>query len=131
MFEAMGYTEGLALEAMLVHSTPLFRRGLEDGTYLGWLVESSEGKVVAGGGIILLEFPCQPRDPRPKRPVIVNMFTEPEHRRHGLARQLMQTMIGWCKSEGIRALYLHASKDGLSLYESLGFEATNEMRLSL
>ena len=131
MFEAMAFTDPLALGAMLASSTPLLRRGLNDGTYRGWLVETAGAGIVAGGGVIILEFQSHPIDPVPRRAWVVNMFTEPEHRRRGLARQLMETMTGWCRAEGMRHLYLHASDEGRALYESLGFERTNEMRLAL
>jgi GNAT superfamily N-acetyltransferase len=131
MFEDMGLGDPKALDDMLSTSTPLLRRGLSDGTYRGWLVEGEGGEVVAGGGVILLEFHSHPRDPRAQRAWIVNMFTEAEHRRHGLARRLMETMLEWCRAEGMRFVYLHASDEGRPLYENLGFVPTNEMRLAL
>jgi len=130
MFEDMGYTDARALEVMLAVSTPLIGRGIADGSYRGWLVEGSDG-VVAGGGVILLQFQPHPMDPRPQRAWVVNMFTEPEHRRRGLARLLMDTIVTWCRAEGLRFLYLHASDEGRALYESLGFVPTNEMLLEL
>ena len=130
MFEDMGFTDAEALRAMLLSSTELLRRGLMDGTYRGWLVESG-GAVVAGGGVIVLEFQSHPIDPRPQRAWVVNMFTEEAHRRRGLARGLMGIMLDWCRAEGMRHLYLHASDGGRPLYQSLGFEPTNEMRVSL
>ena len=130
MFEDMGFTDQEALQAMLASSTPLLQRGLMDGTYRGWLVEAA-GVVVAGGGVIVLEFQSNPGDPRPQRAWVVNMFTESAHRRRGLARRLMGTMLEWCRAEGMRCLYLHASDGGRPLYESLGFTPTNEMRLAL
>jgi GNAT superfamily N-acetyltransferase len=129
MFEDMGYTDPAALEAMLSSATPLLRRGLTDGTYRGWLAGTSGEGIVAGGGVIILEFQSHPDDPQ--RAWVVNMFTEPAHRRRGLARRLMDTMLAWCRAEGMHSLYLHASDHGRPLYESLGFTATNEMRIVL
>ena len=40
-------------------------------------------------------------------------------------------MIAWCHREGFARVDLHASSDGRRLYESLGFEASNEIRLKL
>jgi len=59
------------------------------------------------------------------------MYTEPEYRRQGLARRLMEAMVAWCRAERMTSVYLHASDDGRALYESLGFTPTNEMRLVL
>ena len=130
MFEGMGYTDGVALDAVNASSAPLLGRGLTDGSYRGWFAVSGE-TVVAGGGIVILDFQAHPIDPRPRRAFVVNMYTEPAHRRRGLARRLMETMIAWAREAGHATLYLHASDEGRGLYESLGFDPTNEMRLML
>jgi hypothetical protein len=41
----------------------------------------------------------------------------------------MLTILGWIKERGLRGVNLHASNEGRALYEKLGFQATNEMRL--
>jgi hypothetical protein len=43
----------------------------------------------------------------------------------------MRTMVDWCLRAGFARITLHASEDGRHLYESLGFEPSNEMRLKL
>jgi len=131
MFEDMGFTDLKALDTMIAVSKPLIGDGLKDGSYAGWLVEAPDHEVVSGAGVISLKFQPHPVDPRAKRAWVVNMFTEPEHRRRGLARRLMTTIIEWCRQEGMRVLYLHASDEGRALYASLGFRPTNEMRLDL
>jgi len=40
-------------------------------------------------------------------------------------------MIAWCRRQNFASVFLHASKDGRPLYDSLGFEPTNEMKLKL
>ena len=60
---------------------------------------------------------------------ILNVYTEPEHRRRGIARALMQIALEWCASNDVDAVILHASAEGSALYASLGFAPTNEMRL--
>jgi GNAT superfamily N-acetyltransferase len=130
MFADMGDRTPAALDAMDASSRPLFARALADGSYRGWLAQE-DGRVVAGGGIIMLPYHSSPRDPKPRRAWIVNMYTEPGYRRQGLARRLMDEMIGWCRSQRMATVYLHASDEGRPLYESLGFRPTNEMRLPL
>jgi len=131
MFADMGNRERADLDAMDASSRPLFARALGEGSYRGWLAQDHDGRVVAGGGIIMLRYHSSPRDPSPQRAWIVNMYTEPEHRRQGLARRLMDEMIGWCRGRRMTTVYLHASEEGRALYESLGFTPTNEMRLHL
>jgi GNAT superfamily N-acetyltransferase len=58
----------------------------------------------------------------------VNVFTEPQWRRRGIAGRLIKEIITWSKDEHLERLLLHASHDGRSVYERLGFIAGNEMR---
>jgi GNAT superfamily N-acetyltransferase len=66
-----------------------------------------------------------------RRGNIVNVYTEPEFRRRGLARRLVEAALEWCKKNNIDFVILHASDQGRSLYESLGFQPSNEMRVRL
>src|SRR6267154_883643 len=104
-------------------------RALADGTYRHWLALDRSGRVAGGGGVLLCPWPPSPEYPCTQRAVILNVYTEPEFRKQGIARQIMQTSLAWVKQQGFRSVNLHASKEGRPLYEKLGFEATNEMRL--
>jgi hypothetical protein len=37
--------------------------------------------------------------------------------------------VEWCRADGFHGVVLHASDEGRPLYESMGFQTTNEMRL--
>ncbi|HUJ96046.1 MAG TPA: GNAT family N-acetyltransferase [Terriglobales bacterium] len=130
MYEAMGYTEAAALEEMALTSENFLERALADGTLRAWLAQSG-GRVVAGAGILISPWPSHPYDQQCRRATILNMYVEPEFRRRGIARRLMQIMIEWCRKEGFVNVQLHASDQGRPLYESLGFRPTNEMQLKL
>lgn len=131
MFEEMGFGDRTVLNGVEAVSREYFCEALRAGSYIGWLAENSSGRVVGGGGIVIAAWPGYPGEDHAKRAWILNMYTEPEARRRGVARRLMRTMIDWCKREGYAAVSLHASAYGRPLYESLGFEATNEMSLKL
>ncbi|QTL52644.1 GNAT family N-acetyltransferase [Priestia aryabhattai] len=63
---------------------------------------------------------------------ILNMYTLPNHRSQGLARQLLEKCIEECKKRNVKRILLHASKDGESLYKSMEFEFKgSEMELYL
>ena len=130
MFADMGYGEEAQREAMSISARPFIKSALEDGSYRGWLVEDQD-RVVAGGGVAIVGFQPTPFDPSPRRAWILNMYTEPPYRRRGLATELMRTMIGWCREQGLKSVALHASNAGRPLYEQLGFRPTNELRLTL
>lgn len=76
-------------------------------------------------------WPGYPGENQAKRAWILNMYTEPGVRRSGVARRLMQAMVAWCRGEGYGSVSLHASDAGRPLYESIGFQPTNEMTFKL
>lgn len=132
MCASIGWNDPAALAEMEASCRVFFERALADGSYRGWLVETSTGEVAAGGGLMVYAWPSNPRDPRALRAYIMNMYTEPTYRQRGLAGQIMQAMIAWCRAEGFKWVTLHASEMGRPIYAGLGFEPTvNEMRLSL
>lgn len=128
MFEDMGQNDGNLLDAMCQGARTYFVQALQDGSYRGWLAEAT-GRIVAGGGIVISPWPASPLDVQPRRAMILNVYTEPEYRRQGIARKVMRLMLEWLRQEGFAGVALHASPEGKVLYESLGFQPTNEMRL--
>jgi GNAT superfamily N-acetyltransferase len=92
------------------------------GTYRAWLVETDAGEVAAGGGITILPWPPGPRYMGDRLAFVYNVYTEPAHRRRGLARQLMDTIHIWCREAGVTSMALNASEDGRPLYEALGYQ---------
>ena len=130
MCEDMGHRDAAVLDRMVDDCRGLMQRWLEDSTYRGWLVER-DGVVVAGGGLVVSPWLPNAADPQARRATILNVYTEPAHRRQGLARALMETMLASCRAEGFRAVTLDASDDGRALYEAMGFRPTAQMRLDL
>jgi GNAT superfamily N-acetyltransferase len=59
------------------------------------------------------------------------MYTEAGARRCGVAKRLLEVMIGWYRIRGFSVVSLHASSSGRPLYETVGFQQTNEMMLKL
>ncbi len=129
MFRDMGEGTVEELDRMVVVAKPWLERALADGSYRHWLALDGSGRVAGGGGVLLGPWPANPKDACTERAVILNVYTEPEFRKRGIARQIMVTILAWIKQRGLRAVNLHASAEGRRLYEKLGFTATNEMRL--
>jgi GNAT superfamily N-acetyltransferase len=104
------------------------------GEYVAWVVtpEDSPGTIVAGGGVQLRRILPRPgADGRLQAPwpqaLAVNVFTEKEWRRRGLAEMVMGAIIAWCREYGVASLVLHPSDMAYPLYEKLGFESSREM----
>jgi GNAT superfamily N-acetyltransferase len=91
------------------------------GTYRAWLADAADGTVAAGGGITVIPWPPGPRYPGDRLAFVYNVYTEPAHRRRGLARLIMDAIHAWCRDEGIGSMALNASRDGQPLYESMGY----------
>ncbi len=129
MFFDMGYFNAGEVKVLEANSLPPLSEMLASGEYRGWLIEF-EGQVVSGGGMMLRRLlPRLHCISGGQEAYILNMFTEREHRRKNLARQIVQSMIDWCQENKIGRVSLHASDEGRPLYESMGFGATNEMML--
>ena len=107
---------------------PEFRAWLADtmpaGVYRAWLVETAEGDIAAGGGITILPWPPGPRYLGNTLAFVYNVYTEPAHRRQGLARQIMDTIHDWCGRNGVSSMALNASEDARPLYEALGYQVS-------
>ena len=130
MYVDMHYDDASALETMAQLTAGYLAKAMGEGSFRAWLA-CEDDRAVAGGAIIISPWPAHPYDLECRRAAILNVYTDPVYRRRGLARQLMRTMIDWCRREGFARVTLHASDDGRHLYESLGFENSNEMRLKL
>ena len=130
MYEDIHHTDSLVLDAVVSLSSAYLNTAIADGSFRAWLAAEGD-RVVAGGAVIISPWPAHPYDLECRRATILNVYTDPEYRRRGIARKLMQTIIAWCQREGFARVTLHASDEGRHLYESLGFEPSNEMRLNL
>lgn len=131
MFEEMGYCDALVLHGVEKAAKEYFSEALRAGTYVAWLAEQGGAKVIAGGGVVLAPWPGFPGESGAERAWILNMYTEPEARRRGIAKRILEVLIGWCRERGLSTVSLHASDAGRPLYASAGFRPTNEMRLEL
>src|SRR5262245_13077028 len=114
---------GIQMDAALIARA--FRNWLDhampSGLYRGWVVETAAAEVVAGGGITVLPWPPGPRYSGDRLAFVYNVYTEPAHRRQGLARMVMEAIHAWCRAAGISSLALNASDAGRPLYEALGY----------
>jgi len=127
MFVDAGRRDDQRLELMAQAHEPWVAQAINDGKYLGWLSED-DGKVVAGTGLLLLEWPPHPLDPQSsKRGYLLNVYVEPEYRRRHLATNLIELALAEARRRGIRVVALHSTEEGRRLYEAAGFRTTNEM----
>jgi GNAT superfamily N-acetyltransferase len=128
MFVDAGQADDEKLQPMMENFVQWVRPKLADGSYVGWLVLEG-GRVVAGAGMWLMDFPPHWMDAEPVRAYLLNFYVDAAFRGHGLAYALLKTSVEAARRRGIKVVSLHASKFGRPIYERNGFEASTEMML--
>jgi len=137
MFHDMDEISDEAYDDFLGASREWTERGLTNGEYIGWLAVPKDDPelIVAGAGVQLRQVPPHPCRPardgkfaRGRHAIVLNVFTEPEWRKRGAASFIMDEILSWAREEKLDRLVLHASDQARTLYEKMGFIATNEMR---
>lgn len=99
------------------------------GAYIGFVAEA-EGQVVGGAGAVLLDWGPTRGEASGTRARIVNVYTEEPWRKHGIAKALVDAVMGTCTEAGIRVFSLAASEEAAPMYRALGFVPyANEMIL--
>ena len=110
---------------------------LPRGEYLGWVAQTrSPDESIGGAGVQLrriLPRPASDSDRLELGPeaIVLNVYVEPTWRRRGVAEALMRAVLATLAERKVRRIVLHASDQGRSLYERLGFVQSNEMRLEV
>jgi GNAT superfamily N-acetyltransferase len=113
-------------EEMVVATGLWLKHAIPSHTYRGWVASTDRGEVVAGGGLIVIPWPPGPMTIDPRCGFIFNVYTQPQHRKQGLARRLMDTIHECCRADGIERVVLNASTFGKPLYDAMGYVVTNE-----
>src|SRR5215467_6159837 len=131
MFHDMGYHDDVALNSMSARFRVWLLERMNSGDYQAWLACAPDGSIAAGAGLWLMDWPPHMIGQGVRRGNILNVYTSESFRRRGLARWLMEAALLWCRENHVDTVILHASPSGRSLYESMGFTPTNEMRLRL
>jgi GNAT superfamily N-acetyltransferase len=138
MFHDMGDIPDHLFAEFQTRSREHLQKMLTTGEYVGWLASPADslGKIIGGAGVQLRQVSPHPSTGPNGEPgiaegrhaIIINVFTEPEWRRRGVAALLMRHIIDWSRAEKLDRLVLHASDDGRALYGKLGFVETSEMK---
>ncbi|HEV3409085.1 MAG TPA: GNAT family N-acetyltransferase [Chthoniobacterales bacterium] len=139
MWQDMGDLPDELFETLRARAESFFRAAIISRDYVGWVAAPATDAetIIAGAGVSLRDSLPSPRKMNGKTVgvttgklgLLINVFTEPEWRRRGVAMLLMQRVIDWSHEQRLDRLILHASDAGRPLYEKMGFRATNEMRL--
>ncbi len=129
MFQEMDPLSPAEAQQLLQSSISWMERLLAQEDYVGWFAVWQD-EIVAGGGMHIRDLGPLPGCPAGGRSGhIANLYTQPVHRRRGLARRLMELILAWARTEQLNRITLSASDQGRPLYQSLGFTGTADMQL--
>ena len=97
-----------------------YDRHMADGTFVSWL--AMDGNRIAGtSGMSFVEKPPYFGCPTGKIGMLSSMFTDPEYRRRGIAKELLSRVMDEARAYGCGTVQITASDMGVLLYTDFGF----------
>ena len=106
-------------------SRDYYRHAFEHGGHVALLVYDGDSFAGCGGVSFYRVMPTY-HNPTGRCAYIMNMYTNPEYRRLGIAHKTLDMLIRDTKSKGITAISLEATDMGRPLYEKYGFVKMND-----
>lgn len=90
------------------------------------VVAVNDGRCVACASMSYIEIMPTFSHSSGKRAHLMNVYTEEQYRRRGIAKHLVNMLIGDARAHGATEISLDATESGRPLYESMGFKASEE-----
>lgn len=112
-----GATEDIDLVPPLID---YYKRHLADGTFVSWLAVE-DGRIIGTGGMSFVEKPPYFGCPTGRIGLLSSMYTSPDHRRMGIANELLGRVVEEARAYGCGAVQITASDMGVKLYTAFGF----------
>jgi GNAT superfamily N-acetyltransferase len=97
-----------------------YTRHMADGTFVSWLALDGE-KIVGTSGMSFVEKPPYFGCPSGKKGFLSSMFTDPDYRRKGIAKELLSRVVEEARTYGCGTVQITASDMGVLLYTDYGF----------
>ena len=97
-----------------------YARHMADGTFVSWIALDGS-RIIATSGMSFVEKPPYFSCPNGRIGLLSSMFTEPEYRRRGIAKELLRRVTEDARAYGCAAVQITASDMGVKLYTDFGF----------
>ena len=97
-----------------------YERHMADGTFVSWLAVDGE-KIIGTSGMSFVEKPPYFGCPSGIIGLLSSMFTDPQYRRRGIAKELLARVIDEARKYGCGTVQITASDMGVLLYTDFGF----------
>ena len=112
-----GATEDLDLVPALMD---YYHRHMADGTFVSWLAVDGD-QIVGTSGMSFVEKPPYFGCPTGRVGLLSSMYTDPAHRRRGIAKELLRHVVEEAREYGCGSVQITASDMGVLLYTDFGF----------
>ena len=108
-----------------------YERHMADGTFVSWLAVDGD-KIIGTSGMSFVEKPPYFGCPSGRIGLLSSMFTDPQYRRRGIAKELLARVIDEAREYGCGTVQITASDMGVLLYTDFGFvKNSNFMQFSI
>ena len=101
-----------------------YTRHMADSTFVAWLALDGD-KIIGTSGMSFVEKPPYFGCPSGKIGLLSSMFTDKEHRRKGIASELLKRVTDEARNCGCGTVQITASDMGVKLYTAFGFTHNN------
>ena len=98
-----------------------YKRHMKYGTFVSWLALDGNN-IIGTSGMSFVEKPPYFGCPSGKIGLLSSMFTNPNYRRNGIAKELLSRIVNEAKQYGCGTIQITASDMGVKLYTDFGFE---------
>ena len=98
-----------------------YSRHMADGTFVSWLAMDGD-KIIGTSGMSFVEKPPYFTCPTGRLGVLSSMYTDPDYRRRGIAKELLGRVVEEARAYGCGAVHITASDMGVKLYTAFGFK---------
>ena len=98
-----------------------YKRHMKDGTFVSWLALDGNN-IIGTSGMSFVEKPPYFGCPSGKIGLPSSVFTNPNYRRNGIAKELLSRIVNEAKQYGCGTIQITASDMGVKLYTDFGFE---------
>ena len=98
-----------------------YKRHMADGTFVSWLAMDGD-KIVGTSGMSFVEKPPYFSCPSGRLGLLSSMFTDPDYRRMGIAKELLSRVVDEARNYGCGCVQITASDMGVLLYTDFGFK---------
>lgn len=112
-----GATEDIDLTPNLKN---YYKRHMADGTFVSYIAMDGD-TIIGTSGMSFVEKPPYFGCPTGRIGLLSSMFTDPEYRRRGIARELLSLVIDEARKYGCGMVQITASDIGVKLYTDFGF----------